>query len=140
MGIGLRNKGYRFRVYLFAGLIVLLVLTSFTFALGVVWYSKHTTALIIEKDFRAREIERSVVDLLLSMERNRKKYVLLGKPEYKAHFDEDSERFRHERLGCPIKKKKHGKSCKRVLRSTYKMIHLWLPKTLLLTKAYPTLP
>jgi signal transduction histidine kinase len=96
MGIGLRNKGYRFRVYLFAGLIVLLVLTSFTFALGVVWYSKHTTALIIEKDFRAREIERSVVDLLLSMERNRKKYVLLGKPEYKAHFDEDSEGFRHE--------------------------------------------
>jgi signal transduction histidine kinase len=102
MGIGLRNKGYRFRVYLFAGLIVLLVLTSFTFALGVVWYSKHTTALIIEKDFRAREIERSVVDLLLSMERNRKKYVLLGKPEYKAHFDEDSEQFRHElaRLGA----------------------------------------
>ncbi len=96
MGIGLRNKGYRFRVYLFAGLIVLLVLTSFTFALGVVWYSKQMTALIIEKDFRAREIERSVVDLLLSMERNRKKYLLLGKPEYKAQFDEDTERFRDE--------------------------------------------
>lgn len=96
MGMRLRNKGYRFRVYLFAGLIVLLVLTSFTFALGVVWYSKQMTERIIEKDFKAREIERSAVELLLSMERNRKKYFLLGKPEYKSHFHEDTERFRRE--------------------------------------------
>ena len=91
-----RNKGYRFRVYLFAGLLVLLVLTSFSFALGVVWYSKQMTEVIIEKDLKAREIERSVVDLILSMERNRKKYFLLDKAEYKAHFYEDVERFRHE--------------------------------------------
>ncbi len=71
-----------------------LVVTSFAFSLGVVWYSKQTTALIIEKDLKVRELERSVFGLLLSMERNRKKYFLLGNPEYKSNFYQDKEKFR----------------------------------------------
>ncbi len=93
---GIRNKGYRFRVYLFAGFMVFLVLTSFAYTIGVTWYSKNVTAMIVEKDFRARNIERSLFDLLLSMDRNRKKYVLLEKVEYKTLYERDAEKFKEE--------------------------------------------
>ena len=82
MGIwkGLKNSGYRVRVYLFAGLMVFLVVTSLSFTVGVSWYSNRLFVLIAEKDFKARETERTLVDLLVSMDRNRKKYFLLEKP------------------------------------------------------------
>ena len=96
MAAGVRNKGYRFRVYLFAGFMVFLVLTSFTFTFGVAWYSKRVAAMIVERDFQAREVERSLFDLLLSMDRNRKKYSLLEKPEYKVQFERDAEKFQKE--------------------------------------------
>ena len=91
-----RNKGYRFRIYLFAGFMVFLVLTSFAFTSVVAWYSKQVVALIVERDFESREVERSLFDLLLSMDRNRKKYSLLGKPEYKTRFERDAEKFQKE--------------------------------------------
>ncbi len=92
----LKNSGYRFRVYLFAGLLVFLVVTSLAFTFGVSWYSKRLFALIVEKDFKARETERTLVDLLVSMDRNRKKYFLLEKPEYGRMFREDSRSFRKQ--------------------------------------------
>lgn len=92
----LKNSGYRFRVYLFAGLLVFLVATSLAFSFGVSWYSKRLFALIVEKGFKARETERTLVDLLVSMDRNRKKYFLLEKPEYGRMFREDSRSFRKQ--------------------------------------------
>ncbi len=98
MGIwkGLKNSGYRVRVYLFAGLMVFLVVTSLSFTVGVSWYSNRLFVLIAEKDFKARETERTLVDLLVSMDRNRKKYFLLEKPEYGRMFREDSRSFRKQ--------------------------------------------
>jgi signal transduction histidine kinase len=90
----LKNSGYRFRVYLFAGLLVFLVLASLVFAFGVSWHSKRLLALVVEKDFKARETERTLVDLLVSMDQNRKKSFLLEKPEYGRLFREDSLSFR----------------------------------------------
>ena len=92
----LKNSGYRFRVYLFAGLLVFLVVMSLAFTFGVSWYSKRLSALIVEKDFKARETERTLADLLVSMDRNRKKYFLLEKPEYGRMFREDSRSFRKQ--------------------------------------------
>jgi signal transduction histidine kinase len=91
-----KNSGYRFRVYLFAGLLVFLVMTSLAFTFGVSWYSKNLFGLIVEKDLKARETERTLVDLLVSMDRNRKKYFLLEKPEYGRMFREDSRSFRKQ--------------------------------------------
>ena len=93
---GLKNRGYRVRIYLFAGLMVYLVVTSLSFTVGVSWYSKQLFALMVEKDFKARETERTLVDLLVSMGSNRKKYFLLEKPEYKNMFREDSQSFRRQ--------------------------------------------
>ena len=90
----IKNSGYRPRVYLFAGFMVVLVVTSLAFTVGVSWYSKKLFALIVEKDFRARETKRNLVDLLASMDRNRKKYFLLEKSEYGRMFREDSRLFR----------------------------------------------
>ena len=92
----LKNSGYRFRVYLFAGLLVFLVMTSLAFTFGVSWYSKRLSALIVEKDFKARETERTLINLLASMDGNRKKYFLLEKPEYLRMFREDSRSFRKQ--------------------------------------------
>ncbi len=92
----LKNSGYRFRVYLFAGLLVFLVVMSLAFTFGVSWYSKRLSALIVEKDFKARETERTLVNLLASMDGNRKKYFLLEKPEYLRMFREDSRSFRKQ--------------------------------------------
>ena len=92
----LKNSGYRFRVYLFAGLLVFLVVMSLAFTFGVSWYSKRLSALIVEKDFKARETERTLVNLLASMDGNRKKYFLLEKPEYGRMFREDSRSFRKQ--------------------------------------------
>lgn len=82
-------RGYRLRVILFAGWMVVLVLTSIGFTVGVVWYSKRTTSVLVERDFRVRQIGLALVDILLSMERNRKKFLLLKKEEYKDRFFED---------------------------------------------------
>jgi len=92
----IKNSGYRVRVYLFAGMMVVLVVTSLSFTFGVSWYSKRLFALIVEKDYKARETERTLVDLLVSMDRNRKKYFLLEKPEYGRLFREDSWSFRKQ--------------------------------------------
>lgn len=86
-------RGYRLRVILFAGLMVVLVLASIGFTLGVVWYSKRTTSVLVERDFRVRQIGLSFVDILLSMERNRKKFLLLKKQEYKDRFFQDLRRL-----------------------------------------------
>jgi signal transduction histidine kinase len=90
----IKNSGYRFRVYLFASLLVFLVLASLVFAFGVSWHSKRLLALVVQKDFKARETERTLVDLLVSMDQNRKKFFLLEKPEYARLFREDSLSFR----------------------------------------------
>ena len=92
----MQSRGYRFRVYIFAGFLVFLVVTSFAFTFGVAWYSKKVTFLIVEKDFIERERERSMIDLLLAMDRNRKKYFLLGKDEYRTRFFENVAEFRKE--------------------------------------------
>ena len=86
MGSRLPIRGYRFRVWVFAGFMVLLVITSVSFTIGTAWYSKRTTSMIVQHDFRGRQIELSFVDLLLSMESNRKKFLLLKKPEYQERF------------------------------------------------------
>ncbi|MEW6442179.1 MAG: ATP-binding protein [bacterium] len=90
MGARLPLTGYRFRVYLFAALMVLLVLMSVGITMGVAWYSKQTASMIVEKDFKSRQIENTVVDLLLSMDRNRRKFLLLKKPEYRDRFLEEA--------------------------------------------------
>lgn len=93
MAFRLPVRGYRLRVILFAGLMVLLVLTSIGFTVGVAWYSKRTTLALVERDFRVRQIGLSFVDTLLSMERNRKKFLLLKKEEYRDRFFEDLRRL-----------------------------------------------
>jgi len=50
----------------------------------------------VEKDYKARETERTLVDLLVSMDQNRKKYFLLEKPEYGRLFRDDSRSFRRQ--------------------------------------------
>ncbi len=102
----LKNSGYRVRIYLFACLMVMLVVASLALTFGVSWYSNRLFASIVEKDFKAREMQRALVDLLVSMDRNRKKYFLLEKPEYGRMFREDSRSFRKqlarlEELGLP---------------------------------------
>ena len=92
----IKNSGYRVRIYLFAGLMVVLVVTSLSFTFGVSWYSKRLFALIVEKDYKAREKERTLVDLLFSMDQNRKKYFLLENPEYERLFQNDVREFRKE--------------------------------------------
>ena len=92
----MQSRGYRFRVYIFAGFLVFLVVSSFSFTFGVAWYSKKVTILIVEKDFIERERERSMIDLLLAMDRNRKKYFLLEKDEYRSRFFENVSEFRQE--------------------------------------------
>ena len=94
MIVRLKKKGYRFRVYLFTGLIAFFVFASFAFALGVVWYSKQITTLIVGKDFKAREIERCVLDGLISLDSNHRKYSLLGKQEYRSQFYKNAEQIR----------------------------------------------
>ncbi len=86
-------RGYRLRVVLFAGLMVVLVLASIGITVGVAWYSKRTTSVLVERDFRVRQVGLSLVDILLSMERNRKKFLLLQKGEYKDRFFEDLRRL-----------------------------------------------
>ena len=76
MGFRLPIRGYRFRVWVFAGFMVLLVTASVGFAIGIAWYSKVTTSMIVNWDFKARQIELSFVDRLLAMESNRKKLLL----------------------------------------------------------------
>ena len=104
---GLKNSGYRVRVYLFAGLMVSLVVTSLAFTSGVSWYSKRRFALIKEKDYEARKTERKLGDLLLSMDSNRKryfllmdasrkKYLLVKEEDYVRPFQEDARLFRKQ--------------------------------------------
>lgn len=88
MKFRLSFRGYRLRVILFAGLMVVLVLASIGITVGVAWYSKRTTSVLVERDFRVRQLGLSLVDILLSMERNRKKFFLLQKQEYKDRFFE----------------------------------------------------
>ncbi len=96
MKTGSGRRGYRFRVFLFAGLMVFLVVTSLAFTFGVVWYSKRVSSQIVERDFKARQTERAMIDLLLSMDRNRKKFLLLGKERYRGAFYDEVLRFRQE--------------------------------------------
>ncbi len=90
--MGSKIKGYRLSVYMLAGLMVFLGVTSFIFTYGLSWYSRQI-AVMASRDFEARDMERTLADLLLSMERNRKKAVLLEKPEYRELYEEDAERF-----------------------------------------------
>ena len=74
--------------------MVLLVTASVGFAIGIAWYSKVTTSMIVNWDFKARQIELSFVDRLLAMESNRKKLLLLKKPEYQVRLYEAAEEIR----------------------------------------------
>ena len=96
--VPLRRRGYRFRIYLFAALMVLLVVVGSALTITVAWHSREVATLIVGKDFRAREIERSLIDLVLSMEYNRKHYTVLEKPEYREAFYRDATDFK-EKLG-----------------------------------------
>lgn len=96
MAVSFRNRGYRFRLYLFTGLIILFVLASLASAVGIAWYSKRVTLSIVVNDLKTRETEKSMANLLLSMDRNQKKYALLGKPEYKIGFHHDLLKLRRE--------------------------------------------
>lgn len=96
--IPLRHRGYRFRIYFFASLMVLLVVVGSALTIRIAWYSREVATLIVGKDFRAREIERALVDLVLSMEYKRKHYTVLEKPEYREAFYRDATDFK-EKLG-----------------------------------------
>ena len=101
MEFGLFDRGYRFRVYLFAGLWILLSVTSFSLTFAAVWYAREVASQLVEKDIQARERTRSLVDLLLAMDRDHKKYQLLGKPAYRERFLENAKRFRQEHARLP---------------------------------------
>jgi len=90
--MGSKIRGYRFTVYLLAGLMVLLVLTGFVFTYGLAWVSRQIVVQA-SRGFEARDIERTMADLLLSMERNRRNARLLDKPEYSKMVAQDRERF-----------------------------------------------
>jgi len=88
----LRIRGYRLSVYLLAGLMIFLGATGFLFTYGLSWYSRQI-AVTANRDFEARDIERTLADLLLNMEQNRKKFLLFEKNEYRDLYEEDAERF-----------------------------------------------
>jgi signal transduction histidine kinase len=90
--MGWKIRGYRLSVYLLAGLMVLLVLTGVVFTYGLAWYSREIT-VAANRDFEARDIERTMADLLLSMELNRENALLLDKPEYRETYAEDERKF-----------------------------------------------
>lgn len=90
--MGSKIRGYRLTVYLLAGLMVLLVLTGLVFTYGLAWVSRQIVAQA-SRGFEARDIERTVADLLLSMERNRRNARLLEKPEYGDMVAQDRDRI-----------------------------------------------
>ncbi len=90
--MGWKASSYRFRVYLLAGLMVLLVLTALLFTYGLAWYARQT-AVDASRVFESRDIERTMADLLLSMERNQRNALLLGRPEYRELYLQDWERL-----------------------------------------------
>jgi signal transduction histidine kinase len=86
MGLKRFWTGYRFRVYSFAALMLVLVAISFGLSVGLAWYSKYTTSWIVSREFKTRNNERQIFDLLLSMDLDRKRYFILEKPEYRQLF------------------------------------------------------
>jgi len=90
--MGSKIRGYRLTVYLLAGLMVLLVLAGVLFSCGLAWVSRQIVAEA-SRGFQARDVERTLADLLLSMERNRRNARLLKKPEYQQMVAQDQSRF-----------------------------------------------
>jgi len=90
--MGSRIRGYRLSVYMLAGLMLLLVLTALLFTYGLAWYSRQI-AVGASRVFEARDIERTMADLLLSMDRNRRNALLLEKPEYREMYLQDQEKL-----------------------------------------------
>ena len=88
MGLRSLRTGYRFRIYLFAALMLALVVVSFVFTVGIAWYSKAMASWIVGKEFKAQRQERQIFDLLLSLDLNRKHFLVLQKPEYQERVSQ----------------------------------------------------